>query len=130
MSEATQSFTVPTTKGKNIGLSVVQVLAALAFLAAGGAKLAGAASMVATFSAIGVGQWFRYVTGVIEIGSAILLLVPGFAAFGAGLLVCTMIGAVLSHVTILHTSPAAPLTLLVVVAVVLWGRWNQIASRF
>ena len=86
--------------------------------------------MVATFNAIGVGQWFRYVTGVIEVISAVLLLVPGMAAFGAGLLVCTMVGAVLTHVTILHTSPAIPLVLLLAVAAIVWGRREQISSRF
>lgn len=129
MAEAVLGSVGSTGKAKSIALWVLQVLAAVAFLAAGGAKLAGAAPMVATFSAIGLGQWFRYVTGVIEVGSAVLLLVPGLAAFGALLLACTMIGAVLTHLTILHTSPAAPLVLLVVVAVILWGRRDQILGR-
>jgi len=130
MVEAVQSFSGSTGKGKNVGLWVLQVVAAAAFAAAGVAKLAGAAPMVATFNAIGVGQWFRYVTGVIEVISAVLLLVPGMAAFGAGLLVCTMVGAVLTHVTILHTSPAIPLVLLLAVAAIVWGRREQISSRF
>jgi len=130
MVEAVQSFSASTGKGKNVGLWVLQVVAAAAFAAAGVAKLAGAAPMVATFNAIGVGQWFRYVTGVIEVISAVLLLVPGMAAFGAGLLVCTMVGAVLTHVTILHTSPAIPLVLLLAVAAIVWGRREQISSRF
>jgi hypothetical protein len=33
-------------------------------------KLAGQPQMVEIFQAIGLGQWFRYVTGVIEAGSA------------------------------------------------------------
>jgi hypothetical protein len=45
-------------------------------------KLAGQPQMVEIFQAIGLGQWFRYVTGVIEAGSA-LLLVPSLAFFGA-----------------------------------------------
>lgn len=49
--------------------------------------------MVQTFAGVGVGQWFRYLTGIIEIGSAVLRGVPGRQAIGAGLLVCTMIGA-------------------------------------
>ena len=48
--------------------------------------------MVETFEKVGVGQWFRYVTGAIEIGSAILLLIPRLAPVGAALLVCTMTG--------------------------------------
>jgi len=129
MAEAVQSYVGSTGKGKNIVLWVLQILAAALFLMAGGAKLAGAAPMVATFNAIGVGQWFRYVTGGIEVVSAVLLLVPGLAAFGAALLVCTMIGAVFTHLAILHTSPAVPVVLLIAVAVILWGRREQIAAR-
>ena len=117
MTEAVHTLATPTTRGKNVTLWVMQIAAAGMFLFAGGLKLAGAAPMVALFDAIGVGQWFRYVTGAIEVGSAILLLVPGLAAFGAALLICTMIGAVL------------PLVLLVAAAVILWGRREQIASR-
>jgi putative oxidoreductase len=42
--------------------------------------------MVQTFEAVGVGQWFRYVTGIIEIGGAALLWARGREVFGAGLL--------------------------------------------
>ena len=45
----------------------VRILLALAFGAAGAAKLAGVPQMVATFEAIGIGQWFQYVTGGIEV---------------------------------------------------------------
>ena len=51
-----------------IALWSVQVVLAGMFLLAGGSKLAGAAAMVALFDAVGVGQWFRYVTGGIELG--------------------------------------------------------------
>ncbi len=30
-----------------------------------------------TFEALGFGQWFRYVTGLIEVGGAIALWLPG-----------------------------------------------------
>jgi putative oxidoreductase len=130
MSEAVQSLSGSTSKGKNVGLWVLQILAAGMFLLAGSLKLAGAAPMVALYNTIGVGQWFRYVTGAVEVASAALLLIPGLAAFGAVLLVCTMIGAVLTHVTIVHTSPAIPLALLIAGVVILWGRRNQILSRF
>ena len=56
------------------------------FVMAGGSKLAGAPTMVQLFDAIGLGQWFRYVTGTIEIGSAILLLIPSLASVGGLLL--------------------------------------------
>jgi putative oxidoreductase len=129
MAEAVQNLVGSTSKGKNVGLWVLQFVAAALFLAAGSAKLLGAKPMVATFNAIAVGQWFRYVTGGIEVVSAVLLVVPGLAAFGAGLLLCTMMGAIFTHLAILHTNPAAPLVLLIAVAVILWGRRRQIADR-
>lgn len=82
-------------------LIAVKVLLTLAFAAAGIAKLMGVQMMVDEFAAIGFGQWFRYATGIIELGSAILLWVPGMAVYGAGLLVCTMVGALIAHATVL-----------------------------
>ena len=90
---------------------LIKVLLTLAFGAAGIAKLIGAEMMVATFDAVGVGQWFRYLTGIVEVSAAILLWVNGRQAIGAGLLTCTMIGAVLAHLFILGPS-AMPATVL------------------
>jgi putative oxidoreductase len=89
------SFTQPASvrRGRSgvIALWVVQIGLAGMFLLAGGSKLLGAPAMVALFNAIGIGQWFRYVTGLIEVGSALALLVPSIAVFGALALVPTMI---------------------------------------
>jgi len=90
------------------GLWALKIIAGLAFLAAGIAKLMGAAMMVAVFEAVGVGQWLRYITGAIEVGSAILLFVPGKQAYGAALLTVTMIGAGVAHVFILGTATMLP----------------------
>ena len=57
--------------------------------------------MVETFDAIGLGQWFRYLTGLIEVGGAVLLWVPRRQAWGAALLGATMIGAVLANLVVL-----------------------------
>jgi len=105
---------------------ILQILAAAAFLSAGTPKLMGNPMMVQMFDAIGVGQWFRYVTGGIEVGSAILLLLPGRAIFGAILLICTMIGAILTHVFVLHSPPTGPVGLLILVAIIAWLRRDQL----
>lgn len=92
----------------------------LAFLAAGLAKLAGAEMMVATFDTIGWGQWFRYLTGLIEVGGAVALWLPGvLPLLGAGALVCTMIGAVAAHLTVLGPSAVPAIVLGVLAAVLL-----------
>ncbi|MFT4742693.1 MAG: putative oxidoreductase, partial [Yoonia sp.] len=59
------------------GLVTIKALLTLAFVAAGVSKLVGVEVMVQTFEGVGIGQWFRYVTGAIEICGAILLWVNG-----------------------------------------------------
>ena len=86
----------------NIALWVVQILLALAFLGASSGKLLGKPEMVGLFEAIGIGQWFRYVTGLLEATGAVLIVVPRTKAFGAAVLGVVMIGAVLTHLVILH----------------------------
>lgn len=103
----------------------IAALVSLAFLAAGLAKLAGVEMMVATFEAVGIGQWFRYVTGLIEVGSAILLWVPGLQFIGAALLVATMIGAVLAHLLILGPSAVPALVLGLLAAYLAWVHRDQ-----
>ncbi len=108
-----------------IALWLAQVALAVMFLMAGGSKLAGVPAMVSLFDAIGLGQWFRYVTGVIEVTSGIALLVPSAAIFGALLLIPTMLGAAAANL-FLGQSPAIPLVLLLVAAAVAWTRRNQL----
>jgi putative oxidoreductase len=110
-------------------LWVAQVALAVMFLMAGGSKLAGVPAMVSLFDALGLGQWFRYVTGVIEVASGIALLVPSAALFGAMLLIPTMLGAVAANL-FLGQSPVAPLALLLVAAAVAWTRRNQLQGLF
>ena len=60
----------PARAPRRIGTWVLQGFVAAAFFAAGSAKLAGADYMVELFNDIGVGQWFRYVTGAVEVAGA------------------------------------------------------------
>jgi len=113
---------------RKYGLLSLKILAGFAFMAAGLAKLIGVEMMVATFEAIGVGQWFRYVTGAIEVVSAVLLFVPGKQVYGAGLLVCTMIGAVVAHTFILGPSAIPALGLGVISAIIFYAHRNQLPS--
>jgi putative oxidoreductase len=110
-------------------LWVAQVALALMFLMAGGSKLVGVPAMVSLFDAIGWGQWFRYVTGVIEVSAAVALLIPSAALFGAILLVPTMVGAAIANLA-LGQSPAVPLVLLLVAAAVAWTRRDQLQGMF
>jgi putative oxidoreductase len=95
---------------RRIGAWTQSILAA-AFLAAGFAKLADVAFMVDLFEQIGLGQWFRVATGVVEVIGAVALLVPGLASIGALWLGFTMVGAVATHLFVLHTSPVPAIVL-------------------
>jgi uncharacterized membrane protein YphA (DoxX/SURF4 family) len=112
-------------KAMNIVLWILQILGAAMFLMAGGNKLAGNEQMVGMFEAISIGQWFRYLTGGIEVAAAILLLIPRFSGIGALLLIPTMIGAILTHLFIVGGSPAMPVILLVVMTIIAYGRRDR-----
>ena len=107
-------------------LWVVRGLLALAFVAAGGAKLYGVPMLVEEFQHIGLGQWFRYATGGLEVMGAILLLLPQKAAFGALLLICIMIGAVITHLFVIGGSPVPAIVLLALNAIVAYAKRDQI----
>ena len=70
------------------------------FAVTGLEKLTGASATywARTFDTIGLGQWFRYFTGVVEIVGGLLFLLPPATVVGAGLLAATMLGAMTVHV--------------------------------
>ena len=113
---------------RRIGAWALQGIIAAAFLAAGAAKLAGVPFMVDLFAQIGLGQWFRVVTGVVEVIGAVALLVPGLASLGALWLGGTMVGAVATHLFVLHTSPVPAIVLGVLNALVVYLRRDELAA--
>ena len=112
----------PLSKGLNITCWALQGLAAFAFLAAGGSKLAAAPAMVEMFAKIGAGQWFRYLTGALEVFGAVALFVPRATFYGALLLAIVMVGAIATHLAVLGGSPIPALVLLAIVGTVAWLR--------
>lgn len=72
-------------------------LVALAMGMAGGSKLAGVEMHVENFAKWGYPGFFVYLTGAIEVGGALLLLVPKTRWVGAALLVVTMLAAMATH---------------------------------
>lgn len=128
MTTATSPLQAPPAPGKalNISLWIAQVLLAAMFFMAGGHKLGGDPQMVGLFEAIGLGQWFRYLTGTLEVLGGALLLVPRLNGAGAALLVPVMLGAIATHLVVLHNGPAMPLVLLLALLFVAWGRRAQL----
>ena len=91
---------------------IPRVTAALLFSVAGAFKLAGAESMVGLFAMIGWGQWFRFVTGGLELLGAALLLRRRTAIAGAVLLAFVAAGATMTHLTLIGGSPVPAILLL------------------
>lgn len=106
----------------NIGFWVVQAALALMFIMAGASKLLGVSEMVTLFENVGMGQWLRYLTGILEIAAAFLLIIPSFVVFGGLLLAGVMAGAILSHLFIIGGSPLIPCIFLILSLLVIWGR--------
>jgi putative oxidoreductase len=113
---------------RRIGAWTLQGILAAAFLAAGSAKLAGVPYMVELFGQIGLGQWFRVATGVVEVTGAVALVLPGLASIGALWLGFTMVCAVATHVFVLHTSPAPAIVLGLLNALVVYLRRDELVA--
>ena len=114
----------PTRRSRTLGgiLWTLQIVSAVMFVMAGASKLAGAPMMVQMFDTIGIGQWFRYATGTIEVVSALLLLIPPMSAYAAAVLTATMGGAILTHLFIIGGNPAVPVLLMATTATIAWLR--------
>lgn len=114
-------------KTARIALWTAQVTLAAAMVGAGLAKLGGAAEMVALFEAVGVGQWLRILTGVLEVAGGLLLLVPSASGPAALLLAGVLAGATLTELFVLPDgSVLKPLPLLLVAVFVTWGRRDAV----
>jgi hypothetical protein len=107
----------------------LRALLTITFVAAAGAKLSGVEMMVVTFDTIGLGQWFRYLTGIVEIVGAVLLWVPNRQVVGSALLGATMVGAVLAHLLILGPSVVPAIVLGLLAAAVLYIYRAQIPAQ-
>lgn len=92
-------------KFKKYGLWLITGLATLAFLAAGGAKVAGVPDMHASFAAMGLPGWFGYFIGLCEIAGAIGLWLPRLRTWAGAGLVVIMLGAVYFHIAYSVPSP-------------------------
>lgn len=108
-----------------LALEATELALAGIFFLVGGAKLIGRPDMVALFRDIGIGQWFRYVTGTLEVTGAALLMIPMLSGASAVLLGVVMIFATLIELFVLHRPPVAALACLSGHAYVAWARVSR-----
>lgn len=114
-----------------IGDWVLRGGVALAFVLFGADKFPSGpdAPWVKFFDQVGVGQWFRYFTGIVEIAGAVLVLIPRSARLGLAILAITMLTASFIHVFVIHQPGNVIITGgLFVLLVAFW--WSKTTSRY
>ena len=111
-------------RAANVGLWVLQVLAAAVFVFSGLQKVTADPLQVAGFEAMGLGITGMYLIGSLELVGAVALLVPRLVGLAALCFVALMIGAVIATYLMMALTPllAIPAVTGVVVAVIAWGR--------
>jgi putative oxidoreductase len=86
---------------------ILQILLVLMFLMAGIGKFAGSKMHIENFDKWRLPQWFRTVTGIVEILGAVALIIgfwePSWVAVGALWLGIISLGGILTHVRIKDT---------------------------
>lgn len=117
-----------TSKRLVIALRTLRVVLGVVFLAVGTTKLTGNGHTVEYFAAIGWGQWFRYLTGFLDILGATLLFGPKWTHLGAIVLTFSVGLGTLISFTVLRGDPTwgrpemvlVPLVLTLLAALLAW----------
>ncbi len=106
----------PVSKPRFILTWILRVLIGVLFLGIGIEKLTGTMGTVPFFAAIGWGQWFRYASGVLDAGGALLCFFPRWTFYGAAIITCTVgLGTILCFTKDLF-NPTFPLVMTVLAA--------------
>ena len=92
-------------KWRTIAIWALRVVLGLLFLVVGTSKLTGTGNTKEYFAAIGWGQWFRYLTGLLDIVGTALLFVPRWTCYGAIVLACSVGLAAVLSLTLLRDNP-------------------------
>ena len=113
--DVSRARAVATTMARNLPAIAIGLL----FIFIGYGKFENRGMWVQIFDQIGLGQWFRIFTGVVQLSGGVLILFRRGRTIGAALLGCTMLGAAIVDIVVIG-SPVAivPLLLLIVIAAV------------
>ena len=118
-------FARPPGRKLNVALWVFQVAIALMLGFIGARKLMGTEMELERFARIGIGQWLRYVTGLIEVSGSIALVVPRTSVIGAIVIAAVMFGAFVTQQLRLDGS-FFPLVVSVVALYIAWARRGDV----
>ncbi len=77
-------------RSRKIVIWALRLVLGLIFAYVAMTKLTGTGNTIQYFAAIGWGQWFRYMTGSVDLAGAVLLFVPGWTWLGAIMFTCSV----------------------------------------
>jgi uncharacterized membrane protein YphA (DoxX/SURF4 family) len=113
----------------NIADWMMRLGVAIVFLIAGVEKFSANPNShwVSMFNRIGLGEWFRYFTAVVEIVGAALVLLPRTVTIGLSLLAVTMAGAAVIVFFVLgqRGDSLFPALILIGLLALGWNRWSR-----
>jgi putative oxidoreductase len=122
----------------SILIIIVQVVLGLLFVAIGSLKVAGRKMFVENFQRFGYPQWFRIITGSLEVLGGLGLLIgiwlPWLAALASAGLTVVMLGALLTEVRTKEAwqkilLPAVMGALAILIAVSYWPTFLHLVVR-
>ncbi|HLU54720.1 MAG TPA: DoxX family protein [Pseudonocardia sp.] len=118
-------------RATSVTLWTLQILVGLFLVVASAApKFWGDPYAIQIFDEIGAGQWFRYVTGAVELAGGLGLMIPRLAGPAAVGLMGFMVCAAYTQAVVLDqpTLVITPAIIFVIVALIAWGRRESIAA--
>jgi uncharacterized membrane protein YphA (DoxX/SURF4 family) len=119
---------LPASRSRIIILWTLRVLTAALFLFASVMKLTGQPMMVEEFATIGLGQWFLYFTGALEMIGGIAILLPSVSIFGALLLLAVDVGALVVQIGILHGDWIHTIVIGAIIATVIYLQRDRLGA--
>jgi putative oxidoreductase len=107
-----------------IGPWVLRLAVAFIFVSTGLEKfsIGPGQEWIRVFARIGLGDWFRYLTGAMEITGGLLLVIPFATRVGVVLLVTCMAGAIVCHLFVIGDPFSSIINLGLIVAILAAGR--------
>jgi uncharacterized membrane protein YphA (DoxX/SURF4 family) len=121
-------MTTETGKATTVAIWVLRGLVAALFFFAAAMKLSGQPMMVAEFETVGLGQWFRIFTGLVEVAGGVLLLVPALSVIGAVILLGVDAGAFVAQLTAIHMDVVHTFVIAAVILVLIYLQRGQLRA--
>lgn len=112
-----------------IVLWVLRALMAALFLFAAFAKLTSLQMEVDAFAMLPVGQWFRYLVGLLELVGGICVLIPTISGLGAIALLVVDVGAFFAQILFLHQDWIHPIVIGAILVALIYLQRDAIRER-